>query len=421
MNKPFPQPRPTASIAERMLRRVAIKIELPPSHHRLACERKAAVEAHLERPGSPLADLVTLFYQQGSMAIGATIRAKRREDGYDIDIVVELRLPRETPPAVVLDLLYEAVKGEPGSRYHDMVERQTRCVTVYYADGMHLDLTPSILVQPDNPRKSIVFHSKPEEPRHLDRLVPTNSYGFAEEFNRRCPPDFLFAEEYGRLARRLDRGMVVAKGESEDVPPHSSEVGAKSVTVVALQLLKRFPVLRYRNRPGQRMPPPVMLSCLVLEAARPGRTISEALWESAVHIERRLRAAHDAGELIDIRNPRDAEDRFTDRWPATLDDQKRFIDDLVWFRGHLAVVLDEESPLHKRGEALRVLFGETPGREATEEIWEELAAQGPPGLERKALPIAPAVAPLAAPRIVPAKPIPVRPHTFFGPGPWRRR
>ena len=421
MNRPITHPPPATSVAERMLRRVGIKVELPPSQHRLACERKASIEVHLERPGSPLAGLVTLFYQQGSMAIGATIRAKRREDGYDIDIVVELRLPRDMPPAEVLDLLFQTVKGEPGSRYHDMVERQTRCVTIHYADGMHIDLTPSILVQATNPRKSVVFHSKPEEPRHLDRRVPTNSYGFAEEFNDRCPPDFLFAEKYGQLARRLDYGMAVAKGESEDVPPHSSEVGAKSVTVVALQLIKRFRVLRYRNRPGQRMPPSVMLSCLVLEAARPGRTIGEALWGSAAHIERRLRAAHDAGALVDIRNPRDPEDRFTDRWPATLDDQKRFIDDLVWFRGKLAVVLDEESPLHERGEALRVLFGETPGREATEEIWEELAAQGPPGLERKVLPIAPAVAPLAAPRIAPAKPIPTRPHTFFGPGPWRRR
>lgn len=418
MNRPITHPPLAASIAERMLRRVAIKIELPPSQHRLACERKAAIEAHLERPGSPLAHLVTLFYQQGSMAIGATIRAKRREDGYDIDIVVELRLPRDTPPAEVLDLLYQTVKGETGSRYHDMVERQTRCVTIHYADGMHIDLTPSILVQATNPRKSIVFHSKPEEPRHKDRRVPTNSYAFADEFNAQCPPDLPFAEEYGRLARRLDPETVVAKGESEDVPPHSSEVGAKSVTVVALQLIKRFRVLRYRSRPGQRMPPSVMLSCLVLEAARPGRMIGEALWASAAHIEQRLREAHDAGVLIDLRNPRDWEDRFTDRWPGALEDQKRFIDDLVWFRHRLALVLDDQRSLAERGEALVALFGETPGREAMAEITEELGVEGP-GLGRKLLPASPAATPLASPRILPAKPLSTRPHTFFGPGRWR--
>jgi len=54
----------------------------------LLAERKATIEKHLEREGSPLQGLIRLFYQQGSVAIGATICAKFRVAWLDIDIIV---------------------------------------------------------------------------------------------------------------------------------------------------------------------------------------------------------------------------------------------------------------------------------------------------------------------------------------------
>ena len=40
----------------------------------------------------------------------------------------------------------------------DVYKRQT----VYYADGMHLDLSPSVLLDERDPRRSYIFHSKLE-------------------------------------------------------------------------------------------------------------------------------------------------------------------------------------------------------------------------------------------------------------------
>jgi hypothetical protein len=56
----------------------------------------------------------------------------------------------------VLDLLAEALEGY---RTDAPIKRQTRCVTVPYADGMHLDLTPAgrHLHWPE--RESIIFHA----------------------------------------------------------------------------------------------------------------------------------------------------------------------------------------------------------------------------------------------------------------------
>jgi hypothetical protein len=45
-------------------------------------------------------------------------QSRKRGDDFDIDIEAELLLPSNTTPAQALDLLYEAINGKPGSRYH---------------------------------------------------------------------------------------------------------------------------------------------------------------------------------------------------------------------------------------------------------------------------------------------------------------
>ena len=108
------------------------------------------------------------------MAIGATIARCSDREEYDIDVIVVLDIPWNSDPEAVLDALYRAIRGEPGSRYYDKTIRHTRCVCVTYEDGMHIDLTPAVLVAQREPRTSVMFHSKPEdlsEPRL--RLSPT--------------------------------------------------------------------------------------------------------------------------------------------------------------------------------------------------------------------------------------------------------
>lgn len=59
---------------------------------------------------------------------------------HDVDVVVEVGFPIGTDSAWMLDQLYKAVKGDPGSRYYDFrVTRNSRCVTVTYPDGVTVD------------------------------------------------------------------------------------------------------------------------------------------------------------------------------------------------------------------------------------------------------------------------------------------
>lgn len=411
MNKPtYENFRPFSVIGERLLTSTAIKIELPPSQHALMVQRKSAIEKHLERDGSPLKGLIRLFYQQGSVAIGATIRAKFRQEGFDIDIIVELLERGNLTPAEVLDLLYEAMRGEPGSRYYDCTERQSRCVTVYYADGMHLDLSPAVLLDERDPRRSHIFHSKVEEPRWKDTTILTNCFGFVAHYNARCPIDQVFAEDYSRLVRDADLQMQVMMkdGDSAPVPVHSTVVGGKSAVTVALQLIKRNRNIRWLPR-NRRMPASVMFSCLALEVAEAGRTIGQNLQVIAEHILGRLIRAKSVGELLHVENPVCLGDVFTDRWPVDQTDQDLLIGDMRLLLRQLAELFDDRRSFKGRSKTLEEMFGETVAKQVVDEFAVEMGLSVRSGSHL----LGATGGILATPTLVSAKPAAPR-NTFYG-------
>ncbi|MDT0634843.1 nucleotidyltransferase [Spectribacter hydrogenoxidans] len=399
-----------APLHEILLAETAIQIELPPSLHRLAVQRYEAVAEHIERGGSPLKDRVTVFYPQGSMAIKATIRSRRDDGAYDLDIVAELLLLAGTPPQAVLDLLFEAIRGEKGSRYHDNVERQTRCVTVRYNDGMHLDITPTILLDEGDPRRSWLFHAKPRTPTSTHNRFETNSFAFADWFNERAPVDMQFRESYGRRALARDQLLVEAKAESEPVPDHSTEEGGKSALVVALQLLKRNRNHVFKDR-GCRMPPSVFLSSCAGKTASPGKTIGAHLEAIAWHVLQKLLSCQNAGKLVHETNPRCGNDCFTDRWPETLSAQKQYIQDLRLFLEQLDE-LKAPGSLKDKQELLAKMFGEQPTRSAVEKYAAELGntVRSGKGAVRRSGKVIPATATGSAASQGRATPK----HTFYG-------
>lgn len=405
---------PTAPIGEILLAGVAIRIELPPSQHQLAVERYEAVRKYIEREGSPLHDKVAWFYPQGSMAIKATIKSRRREDGYDIDIVCELLLPVATSPAEFLDLLFEAIKGEPGSMYHDMVERQTRCITVHYADGMHLDVTPSMLLDENDPRRSHIFHAKPEASVAHHKKVVMNSWAFCEHFNDSLPADLLFEQAYAKRAQGADWRRVQADADVKPVPAHSTIEGGKAAAVVGLQLLKRNRNMRYARRKAVRMPPSVMMAKFAADCQLPMGTIAGALDVISGAMLAALETAEARGVLIDVRNPKCNEDRFTDRWPENRVAQQTYIADLKLFRQQLKALMTGNLDLEEMQLLLVEMFGEGPARSAVEEQAKllgravESGARGI-GIVGRVVPAA-----VASPAILTAAVARPRPHTFYG-------
>jgi len=357
-----------APAGELLLAEAAMGCELSPTLHQMAIARYQAIGSHLERDDSPLKDKITLLYPQGSMAINATIRSHRKGRDYDLDVVVEMDYPADCSPSAILDQLYEAVNGKPGSTYFGKVTRQTRCVTVQYEgrDPMHIDLTPSVLLNESDPRYSNIFHAKENTPPKEHYHVRANPHGFARYYDTQTPDEAAFRKDYAYLQQSMHSRtfMFAEKAESETVPEQKTLKDGKSPWTVALQLLKRNRNIRYEKRSG-RMPASVMLSSIVAEASFPGASISKALEVIIERLGWKIQQAMNLNSFLEVCNPICRDDKFTDRWPSSMNGQQTYFDDLLLLRNQLRLLMGPGS-LASKQDLLRKMFGEKVGTDAFE-------------------------------------------------------
>jgi hypothetical protein len=146
-----------------------------------------------------LRDNIVLVHGQGSRMIGTLIRPSRsRAEGYDVDGVVRLRAGASSVysgvggPGQLIDDVFRPLK-----RYalkHSLeVWRWDRCVTLTYADGMKVDITPVIA----DPLLSLPFgesHARVPD-RDLRRFSATNPMGLVNSFNQAAKVRAIFGDQ----------------------------------------------------------------------------------------------------------------------------------------------------------------------------------------------------------------------------------
>jgi len=413
MHKP-PSRTPLSDPADLLLADVAIRVQLTRTDYNKAVDRYQTVNDWIERDGSPLKDRADLFYPQGSMAIGATIASKLRTDEFDIDVVAQLDLPPDVSPQEALDLLFETIRGEPGSRYYRMAERRTRCVTVNYADDMHLDVTPMVRMWGTPDRQSLIFHHRAEAPQEPGFRLIANPYGFAEWFKLNTPLDYAFADIFEKRAGEYEEGlrMLAEKADSDPVPPQEPPF-RKSKAVIVLQLLKRWRNVQYDARSGRR-PPSIMIAKLVGDAANHTERLSEELLHQAQHMLDVFRHHHDQGRLVHVANPVCDEDVLTDRWPGSPRDQAIFIGDLEDLVGKVERLV-AGCDLAEMQEIMTSLFGEAPTGEAFRTFNQQVGDMVRDGRSRHRTGTGGLILPAAASSVAaPATARATPRHTFYG-------
>ena len=161
------------------------------------------------------------------------------------------------------------------------------------------------------------------QPRSLNPLRGAQGYafGFGDWYCARTPIEERFAKA---LNERLyaEAGLVFADADVHDVPEQTPLI-IKSVTTVALQLLKRHRNIAYADETG-RVPPSIVLSCHAGHAAQPGMGLADMVIRQARWTARAIDAAARQGRLISVPNPEYAAERFTDRWPETQSQQQGY-------------------------------------------------------------------------------------------------
>jgi hypothetical protein len=396
---------------DRILAEIALSIQLPPSLHDKARSRYEAVRRHLEAQPA-FCDQIEHFYPQGSMAIDATISTRGTDDEYDLDIVSQLggRF-RSMTPLEILTELEAALCDYPVQR----VLRQTRCVTLFYADKMHLDVTPSLRVYGAVDRESFITHAKGPRLSVDDRFVDMNAYGFAQWYANRTPLELRMASEFHR--RWLDHAGLATRADADvDDVPDQCDFIVKNTATLALQLLKRFRNIRYVAYSG-RIPPSVMLSYYAGLAAQPNMSLSAMLVRLASWIIREIDQASLYRRLLHVANPVCPADIFTDRWPESIAQQNEFA-------GHLRELVRSLEAMRK-GEMfptmmmdeLRENFGDRVVTRAADQIATEVGGsirQSRQLYSRRGGVLLPSAAIAAASPIVNPAVSMAKPHTFFG-------
>lgn len=342
---------PTNPLLDTLLTNVAHKIQLAPSQYSVAVDRYSTMEDWLKRDGSALAPCFKRLYPQGSMAIGATIASKLKNDEFDIDIIAELDLPADVPPGDVLDALFESLNGEAGSRYHGKVERRTRCVTVKYED-MHIDVTPSVPLPQRAERTSVIFHAHEDEPASNHQHIVANPWGFAQWFIANTPNVQIIVDAYVR--------------KSSDPVPDQETVRDKSQKLIALQLLKRWRNKRYDDRTGRSLPS-IAIAYFVATADTNEGGLFDELLAQATLMRDHFRTLKASGEDVHVVNPTCETDVLTDRWPANQSEQDVFLSDLVDLVSSLEKLCNKPT-MKECSEVFSELFGENVTRVVIEDF-----------------------------------------------------
>lgn len=399
---------------DRILAEIALSIQLPPSLHDKAKGRYEAVRKYLEGT-TAFRDQIEHFYPQGSMAIDATISNRGTDDEYDLDLVSQLggRF-HSMQPLEILNALETALADYPVQR----VRRQTRCVTLYYADKMHLDVTPALrnFGKPD--RESFITHAKGPVRSDDDRLVDMNAFGFVEWYHQMTPLEARMAEEFNRRWRDRDPLSFRAEAEVDDVPDQADFI-VKNTATLALQLIKRLRNIVYAGYAG-RIPPSVMLSFYAGKAALPNSSLSAMVIRIAKWIIADIEKASLYGKKLHVANPVCEEDVFTDRWPETVDQQNEFARHLRAMVKGLEQMRQGEMFPDDMMDWLRGNFGDRVVTRAAENIAAEVGGaiqksqqlytrRGGLVIPKPAIVTGVTAAPVSTATVAAA-----RPHTFFG-------
>jgi hypothetical protein len=377
MNIAAPQAWPEVSEADALLIYVALRIQISRTQHETATRNFGALCKHVDREGSPLHGMVLECYPSGSFATGTAIVSKARTNQHDVDVVMEVDVQPDTPPARVLDLLFEAINGDEGSRYNGKVTRNSRCVTVEYEDGTTVDLMPVARFADGPPRAGNLFHHKAEA--HEAYHKPVNPWGFKEHFNDSVEFDPAFHKMF-EGQRILAEGRASIKAETQPMPEHE-RLEEKSPRVVALQLIKRKRDLAFRAgaRKGWRKPPAVALGAMALDAGPVEPRLVDEVIAVATHIRQRLSERNGPRGTVHVSNPAYRRDNFTDRWPESFAHQQAFDADLRRLIIDMYRLRNENLSMEEKREILQQQFGETAANHAIEKNLDARLAESEAG------------------------------------------
>jgi hypothetical protein len=253
------------------------------------------VGEHLAAEDSDLRDYKPQIYVQGSFRLGTVVQPYGRGDEYDIDLVCQLQIKKESTTQ-------KDLKAKVGARLRKRVdlakilESARRCWTLNYpADtgmpGFHMDILPSIPNEERPPTGILLTDTE------LTRWQKSNPIAYAEWFKKRM--EVIFRVKKLALAESI-------RASVEDVP----DWRVKTPVQRCVQILKRHRDIHFEKKPDVK-PVSIIITTLAAHAYQNEEDIFDAL----TGVAKRMPAfVENRNGIWWVQNPVDDGENFADKW-----------------------------------------------------------------------------------------------------------
>jgi len=293
-----------------VLETTADALDIPDHVYEDAILKYEDVGEHLAAEDSDLRDYKPQVYVQGSFRLGTVVQPYGRGGEYDIDLVCQLQIKKES-------ITQKDLKAKVGARLRSradlarILESSRRCWVLEYPaqDGMpgfHMDVLPSIPNEERQPTGILLTDTE------LTRWQKSNPVAYAEWFKKRM--DIIFRARKAILAESM-------RASIEDVP----DWRIKTPLQRCVQILKRHRDIYFEKKPDVK-PASIILTTLAAHSYQNEEDIFDAL----SGVTKRMPAfIENRNGMWWVQNPVDDGENFTDKWKEY---PERRIEFMAWLQ-----------------------------------------------------------------------------------------
>lgn len=278
-----------------ILETTADALDVPDHVYEDATLKYEDVGEHLAAEDSDLRSYKPQIYVQGSFRLGTVVQPYGRGDEYDIDLVCQLEIKKES-------ITQKDLKAKVGARLRvrddlaTILEPSRRCWTLDYPaeagmPSFHMDVLPSIPNEDRRPTGILLTDTE------LTRWQKSNPVAYAEWFKKRM--EVIFRVKKTALAESLRTSI-------EEVP----DWRVKTPLQRCVQILKRHRDIYFEKKPDVK-PVSIILTTLAAHAYQNEDDIFDALSSVA---KRMPSFIENRNGIWWVQNPVDDGENFADKW-----------------------------------------------------------------------------------------------------------
>lgn len=303
-------------------------------------DNKAAVEKYREigdwlcAESSMLTQWSPEVFPQGSFRLGTVVQPISGKGEYDIDLVCQLAIDKEsTTKEELKHLVGERLKQNP--QYRPLLQERRRCWTLVYDKSFHIDILPAITNTEKSDQGLWITD------RELHKWQSSNPKGFAEWFKAQS------LEEYRQERVRLAKVLTLSV---EDVPEWQVKTNLQRV----VQILKWHRNVHFQRQPDIK-PVSIIITTLAAQAYQPLPDLFDTFKQVAINMRQHI--GHDKN-FNQVLNPVDPSENFADKWREHPKRREAFFKWLAQLERDVTELKPELS-LPRRDEVLEGSFGKT--------------------------------------------------------------